>query len=70
MSADACPHCGGELRFLEKDTSSGREFREYRCLNCGKFVTLGGDTALWKVLHEANAAGKPPKKRWWQFWTK
>ena len=36
MSADACLHCGGELRFLEKDTSSGREFREYRCLACGK----------------------------------
>lgn len=54
MTEDACPHCGGDLRFLEKDTSSGREYREYRCMKCGKLVTLGGEVALWQVLHDAN----------------
>ncbi len=54
MTEDACPHCGGALRYLEKDTSSGREYREYRCMKCEKYVTLGGDTALWKILHDAN----------------
>lgn len=53
MTEEACPHCGGELRFLEKDTSSGRDYREYRCTKCEKLVTLGGDVALWQRLHDA-----------------
>ncbi len=75
MSDEVCPDCGGSLSFLEKDTSSGREFREYLCDKCGQVVTLGGDVALWKVLHDANeerraaAAPNPPAARpWWKFW--
>lgn len=78
MNDEACPDCGGPLTFLEKDTSSGREFREYLCKECDKVVTLGGDVALWKILHDSNeelrarqAAGNgplPAPKPWWKFW--
>ena len=73
---DACPKCGGELRFLEKDTSSGREYREYRCKQCGEYVTLGGNVALWQMLHDSNQEradtdqAEAPKRPWWKFWNK
>lgn len=82
MNDDVCQHCGGPLRFLEKDTSSGREYREYRCEKCGEMVTLGGDVALWKVLHDdaeerrarqataydPEPMNPPVPKPWWKFW--
>ena len=70
MTDEVCPQCGGELRFLEKDTSSGREYREYRCLKCNQLVTLGGDTALWQLLHDANEekAARAARRPWWKFW--
>jgi len=50
---DVCPHCGGELRFSEKDTSSGREFREYVCKSCGRSVVEDRGKALWQILSDA-----------------
>jgi DNA-directed RNA polymerase subunit RPC12/RpoP len=70
---EPCPHCGGDLQFLEKDTFSGREYREYRCLKCGELVTVGGGVALWQRLHDANEQGdkqrvrSSKRKRWWSI---
>ncbi len=58
---DRCPKCGGEMRQTEKDTSSGRDIREYTCGGCGHEVIEHGGDALWKVLsddREANAAAE------------
>lgn len=49
---DHCPHCGGYLRFSEKDTSSGREIREYVCDDCGRSVIEDRGKALWQILHD------------------
>lgn len=67
------------MRFLEKDTSSGREYREYWCEQCQKTVTTGGNMALWQALHDANeerraqrqsAPAPAPQRAWWRFWTR
>ena len=52
-SDGACPYCGGELRFSEKDTSSGRELREYVCASCGRSVIEDRGKALWQILSDA-----------------
>ncbi len=45
-----CPQCGGKVEELDKDTSSGRDVRYYKCYACGwsDFVDVG--IALWKAL--------------------
>lgn len=30
-----CRNCGADMHQTEKDTSSGRDIREYECLKCG-----------------------------------
>ena len=76
MGSDACPDCGGELRFEEKDSSSGRVWREYRCVKCGRSVSEDGGVALWQVLHDDREeqqrlrAQPPVKQPWWRFWKK
>jgi cytochrome c551/c552 len=47
-----CVKCGAEMDQTEKDTSSGRDIREYACRSCGHtdWEVLG--PALWKILHE------------------
>lgn len=52
MSDDACPDCGGDLRLEEKFTVTGHDWREYRCVKCGKSVTEDHGTALWQLLHD------------------
>jgi transcription initiation factor IIE alpha subunit len=78
-SDQACPDCGGDLRFVDKHTFTGREFREYRCEKCGKEVVEDRGEALWQVLHDAREAdAKPPApetvapsaRPWWKFWVK
>ena len=65
--------------FVDKNTFTGREFREYRCVKCGKEVVEDRGVALWQVLHDAREAGAktpepvaaPPRVRpWWKFWVK
>ena len=79
LTPEKCPDCGGELRFLEKNSFSGQVFREYWCAKCECVVTLGGETALWQLLHDANeanrtpapdatSADKQPGRPWWKFW--
>lgn len=69
MTTDTCPHCGGRLKFLEKNTFSGRDIREYRCLGCGKSVDVDSGIALWQVLHDAGSAEPAaPERPWWRFW--
>jgi predicted RNA-binding Zn-ribbon protein involved in translation (DUF1610 family) len=49
-----CPQCGGKTLQTEKDTSSGREIREFECQACGwtHFFEIG--PALWKILSDAS----------------
>lgn len=79
-SDDPCPDCGGHLEFVDKNTFTGREFREYRCEKCGREVVEDRGVALWQVLHDARGAGSPPpaqegmlagpKAPWWKFWVR
>ena len=76
-SDEKCPDCGGDLKFEDKHTFTGREFREYRCVKCGKEVVEDRGVALWQVLHdarEADANAPPPaaaaSRPWWKFWLK
>jgi len=72
FSDERCPDCGGDLKFVDKNTFSGRDIREYCCVKCGKEVVEDRGVALWQVLHdtrEADAATAKPRSRpWWRFW--
>lgn len=84
MSDDGkCPDCGGELKFLEKNSFTGHVFREYWCAKCERTVTEDGGVALWQVLHDAAEAdraaaqasqpapaAKQQQRPWWKFWKK
>jgi|GEM_PF-2250178 len=75
MSEDVCPHCGGELVFEEKNTFTGREMREYRCVKCRQSVVEDRGVALWQVLHDTNEEAErrrteAAKRPWWKFWKK
>jgi DNA-directed RNA polymerase subunit M/transcription elongation factor TFIIS len=47
-----CPKCGETMDLLEKDTSSGRDIREYKCSRCGYSDWEDRGPALWKILHD------------------
>ncbi len=47
-----CPHCNCEMRQTEKDTSSGRDIREYKCDQCGFDDWEDRGKALWQILHD------------------
>lgn len=47
-----CSKCGDEMRMTEKDTSSGRDIREYLCDGCGHSDWEDNGTALWQILHD------------------
>lgn len=57
-----CRKCGAEMVMTEKDTSSGRDMREYECRQCGHSDWEEYGTALWKILsddrEEAAAAAR------------
>ncbi len=40
----------------EKDTSSGRDMRTYRCGHCGRSEDVDNGIALWQVLSDAREA--------------
>jgi len=45
-----CDRCGEEMRLTEKDTSSGRDIREYLCPGCGNSDWEVYGTAMWQIL--------------------
>ena len=47
-----CVKCGEAMRMTEKDTSSGRDMREYTCPGCGYSDWEDNGTALWKILSD------------------
>jgi len=47
-----CPDCGAVMKFEEKDTSSGTEWRTYYCESCKKMHDFNCGTALWQILHD------------------
>ena len=55
-----CPNCGESMHMTEKDTSSGRDIREYLCPGCGHSDWEDNGVALWKVLSDgANEIDDP-----------
>jgi len=48
-----CPKCGSAMGLEDKDTSSGRDMRTYRCGHCQESHVVDAGTALWKVLSDA-----------------
>jgi len=51
-----CVRCSAAMRMTEKDTSSGREIREYVCDECGYSDWEDNGLALWQVLSDAREA--------------
>lgn len=47
-----CVKCGEQMRMTEKDTSSGRDIREYACAGCGHTDWEVYGTARWQVQHD------------------
>jgi hypothetical protein len=47
-----CSKCGEEMRMTEKDTSSGRDIREYLCDGCGHSDWEERGPALWQILSD------------------
>jgi hypothetical protein len=45
-----CPRCGSATRQIEKDTSSGREIREFGCTKCDWSHIFDCGPALWKLM--------------------
>lgn len=47
-----CAQCGETMTQTEKDTSSGRDIREYKCPHCGHSDWEVRGPALWQILHD------------------
>jgi DNA-directed RNA polymerase subunit M/transcription elongation factor TFIIS len=47
-----CAKCGEEMHLMEKDTSSGRDIREYKCSECGYSDWEDRGKALWQILSD------------------
>jgi len=56
-----CACCGAEMNQTEKDTSSGRDIREYECPECGHpdWEDLG--KALWQILSDGREEDEAEK---------
>jgi hypothetical protein len=53
-----CAKCGEPMRLTEKDTSSGRDIREYACSGCGHTDWEDRGPALWQILHDDREEAK------------
>jgi DNA-directed RNA polymerase subunit M/transcription elongation factor TFIIS len=56
-----CDKCGIAMHQVEKDTSSGREIREYECPKCGYSDWEDCGKALWQILHDAREEDEAAK---------
>src|SRR5688500_5718661 len=50
----ACVDCRVPMKYEDKDTSSGIEYREYRCGTCRRAGIVRKGMALWKAMEEAH----------------
>jgi hypothetical protein len=48
-----CEKCGKEMSMEDKDTSSGRDMRTYRCDHCQETHIVDNGIALWQALSDA-----------------
>jgi transposase-like protein len=53
-----CEKCGKEMSMEDKDTSSGRDMRTYRCDHCQKTLIVDNGIALWQALSDARKSDK------------
>jgi predicted RNA-binding Zn-ribbon protein involved in translation (DUF1610 family) len=60
-AAMICVKCGEAMRMTEKDTSSGRDIREYTCPGCGYSDWEDNGAALWKILSDDRSPIDPDK---------
>ncbi|HEY1209298.1 MAG TPA: hypothetical protein VGE85_08010 [Terracidiphilus sp.] len=56
-----CSKCGEPMRMTEKDTSSGRDIREYACDGCGHTDWEVRGPALWQILSDDREEAKAVK---------
>lgn len=56
-----CERCGAEMQQTEKDTSSGRDIREYKCTECGHSDWEDRGKALWQILSDGREADEAEK---------
>jgi len=59
MTPERCPECGGQIREIDKDTSTGRDIRWYSCRSCNWTEEFDVGIALWKVI----SLGKQEEER-------
>lgn len=59
----ACPECRRPMVFQGRDTSSGIEYREYRCPGCDREGVVRQGIALWKAYQAMNEAASSPSPR-------
>jgi hypothetical protein len=53
-----CEKCGKEMSMEDKDTSSGRDMRTYRCDHCQETHIVDNGIALWQALSDARKSDK------------
>jgi ribosomal protein S27AE len=58
-----CTRCGESMRMTEKDTSSGRDVREYLCPGCGYSDWEDSGPALWQILSDDREEFEAAKAR-------
>lgn len=61
-----CPDCGRPMEAKGKDSSSGRDVREYYCGRCGLIAFIDEGVAWWRIIgsgskvdHDAEEASVP-----------
>jgi hypothetical protein len=54
----ACPDCKRPMVYEERDTSSGTEYRSYRCPECRREGHVPQGIAMWKAYEIMNAERK------------
>jgi hypothetical protein len=59
----ACVDCRQPMTFEERDTSSGTEYRAYRCAECGRAGIVRAGIAMWKAMEEWDAETSLPAGR-------
>jgi hypothetical protein len=56
-----CQRCGAAMKQVEKDTSSGRDIREYECPKCSHSDWEDQGEALWQILSDGRERDEAEK---------